>query len=577
INLVPIPPNRGLIYDRSGTVLAENIPTFSLDIIPEQVENLEAALDDLAHIVGINEEDLTRFHLQRKRKRRFQKITLKSQLSEDEIARFSVQRHNFPGVDISVSLLRNYPYADLMSHVIGYLGRISEKDLSRIDESAYSGSTHIGKSGLEKSYETDLLGRVGVKQVEINASGRVVRVLATEPAEPGQDLRLYLDVRLQRVAHDALGDNIGTVVAIDPATGGVLALVSKPGYDPNPFVEGISFKDYARLRDDPDVPLFNRVIQGRYPPGSTVKPFIALGGLELGVITARQSTYCPGRFQLKGSKRVFRDWKIQGHGRMDVDSAVTQSCDVFFYDLAVSIGIDRFHDYLRPFGFGRRTGVDLPLETRAVLPSRKWKRGRYGQSWLPGDTVNAGIGQGYFLASPMQLAYATALFAADGRMPAPRLAQWVGDHATITDTDGAHEVRKKAQSNWDHVRKSMRHVVEHGTARRIRNDLYTIAGKTGTAQVVSMKQNEKYDEKKLEKKKHDHALFVAFAPVDNPRIAVSVIVENGGHGGATAAPVARRVMDFYIGGILAIDALKAAEAVPENAPDTHKHPGHAAG
>lgn len=568
IKLVPISPTRGMIYDHNGVVLAENVPTFSLEIIPERVADLGATLDALSRIVHISEEELQRFHSLRKRKRRFEKVTLKTHLSDEEIARIAVQRHLFPGVDISVSHLRNYPLGDLTSHVVGYIGRISERELQEIDAAAYAGTDHIGKSGLEKSYEAELLGTVGVQQVEINASGRVARVLETKPPVAGKDLHLWLDVRLQKVAVEALGEHTGAVVAIDPSTGGVLALVSQPGFDPNPFVEGISHAAYAALRDDPRVPLFNRAIQGKYPPGSTVKPFIGLAGLETGAITPFQTTYCPGRFQLKGSRRVFRDWKRGGHGQMNVDTAITQSCDVFFYDLAHGMGIDTLHDYLAQFGFGEPTGVDLPLETAAVLPSTSWKKGRYGQPWHPGDTVNAGIGQGYFQVSPMQLSYATAVLGAGGRRFPPRLVERVGGEPPAVEEGAVFEIPKRNPDNWRRVEEAMAHVVEQGTARRIKTEYYRIAGKTGTAQVISMKQNEEYNEKKLEKEKHDHALFLSFAPAEDPRIAVAVIVENGGHGGSTAAPVARKVMDFYLGEVLGLFPVEAepAETVVAGAP-----------
>jgi len=552
IKLVPIPPTRGMIYDRNGIVLANNVPTFTLEITPERVEDMDKTLAELGRLIDISEDELQRFHQMRKRMRRFEKVTLKSQLTEKETAKLAVQHHRFPGVDITVSLLREYPLKELTSHVVGYLGRISEKDLQAIDASEYSGTTHIGKSGLEKAYESDLLGKVGVQQVEINASGRVVRVLETQPPLPGRDLHPYLDIRLQKAATEALGDYTGSIVAIDPTTGGVLALVSHPGFDPNPFVEGISHREYSALRDDPRVPLFNRAIQGKYPPGSTVKPFFGLAGLELGTITPQQTTYCPGSFQLKGTKRVFRDWKRGGHGYMNMDDAITKSCDVFFYDLAHGLGIDRIHEYLGQFQFGQATGIDLPLETTGTLPSKNWKRGRYGQPWLPGDTINVGIGQGYFQASPTQLAYATAVLAAKGRKIAPRLAASVGNDSTQTPEAQLEQIPVRNPGNWSRVEEAMIHVVEKGTARRIKTDSFHIAGKTGTAQVFTLKQHEVYDEKKLEKEKHDHALFVSYAPVDEPRIAVSVIVENGGHGGATAAPVARKVLDYYLRDILGL-------------------------
>jgi len=578
IKLVPIPPTRGMIYDANGVVLADNVPTFTLEITPERVADMDETLAELGRLIHISDEELQRFHQMRQRMRRFEKVTLKSQLTEEETAKVAVQHHRFPGVDISVSLLREYPLKELTSHVVGYLGRISESDLRNIetsehrDASDYSGTTHIGKTGLERYYEKDLLGRVGVQQVEINASGRVVRILETHPPSPGKDLKLHLDIRLQKAATEALGDYTGSIVAIDPATGGVLALVSNPGFDPNPFVEGISHSAYAALRDDPKVPLFNRAIQGRYPPGSTIKPFFGLGGLELGVVTSGQTTYCPGSFQLKGTKRVFRDWKRSGHGHMNLDEAITQSCDIYFYDLAHSMGIDRIHEYIGQFSFGKPTGIDLPLETRGLLPSKNWKRGRFGQPWLPGDTINVGIGQGYFQASPMQLAYATAVFAAQGRLLPPRLAAQVSPEGPLPALPDSESIPVGNPDNWAHVEDAMIHVVEHGTAKRIKTDSFRIAGKTGTAQVFTLKQNEVYDEKKLEKEMHDHALFVAYAPADQPRIAMAVIVENGGHGGATAAPVARKVMDYYLRDILglyppdpATQAMAEAAAGPEPA------------
>ncbi len=574
IKLLPIPPTRGMIFDRNGVVLAENVPSFSLDIIPERVSDIEATLNELGRLVAISPDELARFHNLMKRKRRFERVTLKTHLSDDEIARVAVKRHQMPGVDISGSLLRNYPQGELTAHVVGYIGRISERELHDIDTTAYAGTDHIGKSGLEKSYEEELLGQVGVQQAEINASGRIARILETEPPTGGSDLHLHLDVRLQRVATEALGDYTGSVVAMDPTTGGVLALVSHPGFDPNPFVEGISHRDYAVLRDDPKVPLFNRAIQGRYPPGSTIKPFLGLAGLELNAITHSETTWCPGHFKLKGSRRIFRDWKRGGHGHMNVDKAITQSCDVFFYDLATSMGIDAVHGYLSQFGFGTPTGVDLPLETAAVLPSKNWKRGRYGQIWLPGDTVNTGIGQGYFQTSPMQLAYSTAVLAADGVHIEPRLVARAGDRETSPPVDQLEKIPHLREDNWRRINQAMINVVQKGTARRIKTDNYSIAGKTGTAQVVSMKQNEEYDATKLEKEKHDHALFISFAPADTPRIAVAVIVENGGHGGATAAPVAGKVMDYYLGEILGMfpldpdpepETLVVDEPIPETA------------
>ena len=549
IKLLPLPPTRGLIYDRNGVLLAENIPSAELLITPEKTNDVDALIEKLKPVIRISDEDIQRFQKLRKRKRRFEKIPIRSGLSEHEMARFAVKRFLFPGAELGISQQRHYPLGNLTAHVVGYIGRINEREAETIDDAEYAGSTHIGKTGLELFYEEALHGNVGVRKVEINAAGQVIRILETQPPTPGRDLQLYFDARLQEVAMEALGEHQGAVVAIDVRTGGILALASKPSFDANLFVNGISFKDYGELRDDPRRPLFNRVINGNYPPGSTVKPFIGLAGLELGVIGADQSISCHGKYNIKGTKRVFRDWKKSGHGKVDLDTAITQSCDVYFYDLAYSMGIDRFNEYLSQFRFGQRTGVDMPAETRAVLPSKAWKMGRFNQIWLPGDTVNAGIGQGYFQASPLQLAYATAVLASGGKLTPPRLAARVGRSSTLPMEENIGQIPKSHEKHWDHVLEGMAHVVEgtRGTAKRIRNDHYRIAGKTGTAQVITIKQTEEYDASKLSREKHDHALFVAYAPIEDPQIAISVIVENGGHGGATAAPVARKVMDHYFG------------------------------
>ncbi|WP_456404882.1 penicillin-binding protein 2 [Thiolapillus sp.] len=551
VKLIPLPPTRGLIYDRKNRLLALNRPAFNLEIIPEMVPDLEKSLAELGALVEIRDVDKERFFKLKRQKRRFESIPIKLDISQEEAALFAVNRYKFPGISIKARLTRTYPWKDIMAHVVGYVGRVSLKDLQSIDASNYAGTTYIGKTGVEKSYEDILHGKVGLQQVEVNALGKAVRVLQETPPEPGRSLRLSIDIDLQQVALDALGEENGAVVAIDPKTGEVLALASKPGFDPNPFVEGISSKDYQALRQDPDKPLFNRALQGAYPPGSTIKPFMGLAGLELAFIDAREKKYCPGFFQLPGHDHKYRDWKKGGHGAMDVDAAITQSCDVFFYQLAHEIGIDKLQRYLKQFRFGEKTGIDMVGERTGIRPSREWKRKRYKQVWFPGETVIIGIGQGSFETTPLQLAAATAAIANNGRYIEPRLVDEIVDENTgvvHSSERKEHIIPVKSPSNWDKIREAMTHVVEgaRGTARRLKNEHYRIAGKTGTAQVFTVKQDEEYDESKVSKKNRDHALFIAYAPVEDPQIAVAVIVENGGHGGSTAAPVAKKVMDAWL-------------------------------
>jgi len=551
VKVVPVPPTRGQIYDRNGLLLAGNRPAYSLEITPEQVKDLDTTLAQLAQVVDISEDDLERFHKLRRRQRRFESIPVRLQLTAEEAAAFAVERHRFPGVDIAARLIRYYPLGAEAAHVLGYVGRISRADLERIDQSQYAGTTHIGKLGIEKTYEEQLHGRVGLERVEVNALGRTVRVLERQPPIPGQDLRLHLDLRLQEAALEAFGDRSGALVAMDPRDGSVLAMVSKPGFDPNLFVEGISVKAYQALQHDIDKPLYNRALRGQYPPGSTVKPFIGLGGLETGITGARTVQYCPGYYQLPNHDHKYRDWKKTGHGPMNLDAAITQSCDVYFYQLAHDMGVDKLSTFLAQFGFGEPTGVDLTGELPGLLPSREWKRARKRQPWYPGETLIMGIGQGYFLTTPIQLAAATASFANGGVFHTPRVGAELLDQET-----GLHEsvvadsrsIPVKGPANWKTVSDAMLHVVEgaRGTARSIRNDVYQIAGKTGTAQVFSVAQEEEYDEETVAEKLRDHALFIGYAPADAPRIAVAVIVENGGHGGSVAAPIVKRIMDIYL-------------------------------
>lgn len=551
IKLVPIPPNRGLIFDSRGVLLAENRPSFSLEVIPEKVEDLEQALEELRQLLAITPQDLERFWRQKRQSRRFDSLTLRLDLNEEELARFVVNGHRFPGFSVQARLIRHYPLGDLTSHVIGYVGRISETELGVIDQAEYRGTQFIGKTGLEKSYESILHGKVGRQQVEVNAKGRAMRVVESHAPASGQDLHLYLDIGLQQEALDALGDSKGAVVAIDPRTGGVLALVSKPVFDPNPFVRGISTEDYSRLLKDKDKPLYNRALRGQYPPGSTVKPFMALASLAMGAATYNKRTYCPGFYILPNQEHRYRCWRKTGHGTVNMDQAIVQSCDVFFYDLAHDMGVDRINDFLTQFGFGRYTGVDLPNEVTGLLPSKAWKEKTYRQPWFPGETLSMGIGQGYFLASPLQLAVGTSVLANHGFYRPPRLVKTLDDEP-LPAAPGTKPVQYGGKgvdrTFWDQIVGSMINVIEEerGTAHRIKSSNYLIAGKTGTAQVFTVRQNETYNEKNVQDDLKDHALFVAFAPADNPRIAVAVLVENGGHGGSTAAPIARRLIDRHL-------------------------------
>lgn len=552
ITLAALPPGRGLIYDRNGVVLAQNLPAYSLEIVPEQVPDLDATLLALREVVALTDADIKRFRKALAQKRSAKGVPLRFRLSEEEVARFAVNRPRFPGVDVAAGLSRHYPLGALGVHAIGYVGRINEDELEDLDSSNYSGTTHIGKTGVEKSYEEILHGRVGFEQVETNAQGRRLRVLATTPPQAGQNLYLNLDARLQAVAEQALGQNRGAVVALDPRDGSVLAFASMPGYDPNPFVNGIDSKSYDALHNSPDQPLYNRALRGAYPPGSTIKPFVGLGGLEMKAISLDQNVFCPGFYTLKGRAHQYRDWKRGGHGSVSLDKAIVESCDVYFYTLANALGIDRLHDFLTRFGFGVKTGIDVTGELEALMPSPEWKRRVHNQPWYPGETLIAGIGQGYTLVTPLQLAVATATLANRGKRWLPALVKAAEDSVSRALTSLAGEPLEQVPivnpAHWQSVVDAMVRVVhsDHGTARRIGLDAqYTIAGKTGTAQVFGIKQDEKYVEEKVAERLRDHALFIAFAPADDPRIAIAVIVENGSHGSTAAAPVARQMMDRY--------------------------------
>ena len=554
VKVVPIAPTRGLIFDRRGRILAQNLPSYSLDVVPEAVEDMDALIVELREIVEISEADEEAFRATVARRPRFEKIPLRLRLGDREAARFAVNRHRFPGVDIGASLTRDYPLGALGVHVVGYVGRIDQRELDRIDQTDYRGTTHIGKTGVEASYEEWLHGKAGYQRVETNAQGRVLRVLERHDPVPGKNLFLTLDATLQRTAEAALGDENGAIVALVPSTGAVLAMASTPGYDPNLFARGIDASTYRALQRSPDRPLFNRAVTGQYPPGSTVKPFLGLAGLERAIGHANDNSWCPGWFTLKGGKHRYRDWNKRGHGWIGLDDAIVQSCDVYFYELALALGIDRMHDYLTDFGFGEPTGIRLRGESRGLMPSRTWKRDVRGQPWYPGETLITGIGQGFVLATPLQLATATAGIATGGVRVRPLLVERAVDPASgdieEIEPEIVADVGLNDAQNWQRIVEAMAGVVHgpRGTARRIGADLgYRIAGKTGTAQVIAIAQNEEYDAEKLDKKFHDHGLFIAFAPVDLPQIAVSVIVENGGSGSRAAAPLARAVIEAYLG------------------------------
>ena len=554
VDIEPIAPTRGLIYDRNGVLLAENLPTYRLEIIPEQVEDMTATLKAVSELIDLSGEEIAQFRRHLLRKRRFEAIPLRYRLSDEEVARIAINRYRLPGVEINSHLTRAYPHGELTAHTVGYVGRINERELSAVNDSNYSATSHIGKVGIEKAYEDVLHGNVGFQQVETNARGRVLRVLERTPPTPGQNLYLTLDLRLQKAAAESFGHNRGALVAIDPRDGSVLAFVSQPSFDPNLFVNGIGATAYRALTGSRDRPLFNRALRGQYPPGSTTKPFVGLAGLEDGVIRADHQVFCPGWFQLKGDDHRYRDWKKTGHGHVDLDKAIVQSCDVYFYSLAMNLGIDRLSAFMQEFGFGSRTGIDILGEASGLMPSREWKKRVHRQPWFPGETVITGIGQGFELATPLQLAANTGALAVNGKRFKPHLLL-----ATQTPNQPDKQPFKpqslpavpiKDQRNWDYIHNAMTRVVNsaHGTARKVGHGApYTIAGKTGTAQVFGIAQGEEYVKADVAKRLRDHALFIAYAPAEAPTIAVAVVVENGGSGGSVAGPIARRVMDVYFG------------------------------
>ncbi len=550
IKIVPLIPTRGMIYDRHGKVLAENTPSYSLEVIPEQIKNMDDTLLRLQKLLDISNEEIDQFQKLRKRQKRFASTPLLLSMSDEELAKFAVVRPYFPGVDIHTQLVRHYPYSDLAAHVVGYVGRINEAELKELPIAEYRGSSHIGKLGIERSYENELHGKTGYAEIETNVQARLLNTLNEVNPAPGATLYLTLDIDLQKTAYDALAGFNGAVVAIDIKTGGVLVFVSRPGFDPNPFVVGIANEDYQDLQSSENQPLYNRALRGLYPPGSTIKPFIALAGLEYAAISPEQKLYCPGYYQIPGVTHKYRDWKKGGHGSVDLNQAITESCDVYFYRLAATLGIDNMYSFLQKFGFGEKSGIDLMGEKSGLLPSREWKREQKNQAWYPGETLITGIGQGYLQVTPVQLARATATLANKGKVVTPFLVnKIVNVQGTRPGVEPSNNIIPLNPSNVNSVIDAMINVVHsaHGTAKGINKDIsYQIAGKTGTAQVMGIKQGAKYNENNIDFKFRDHALFVSFAPANDPKIAVAVVVENGGHGGSVAAPIAGQVIKQFL-------------------------------
>jgi len=568
ISIVPIAPNRGLILDRNGVVLARNYSAYTLEIFPAKVQDLERTIQELSELVEIQAKDRSRFRKLHAEVRNAESLPIRTRLTDEEVARFAANRYRFPGVDIKARLFRQYPYADVASHVIGYIGRINHKDQEKLAEleveANYRGTDYIGKGGLEASYQQELHGTTGFEQVEIDAGGRGIRTLARTPAQAGNNVTLTLDIRLQEIAEAAFGERRGALVALEPATGGVLAFVSKPGFDPNLFVDGIDPGSWAELNNSPDRPLTNRAIAGIYPPGSTFKPYMAMAALELGKRTQKSAINDPGYFEFGG--RRFRDSKKGGHGYVDLYNSIVKSSDTFYYQLANDMGIDAIAGFMGKFGFGAKTGIDLEGEAIGVLPSPEWKQKRFRrpeqQKWYAGETISIGIGQGYNAYTPIQLSMALATLAANGDMYRPHLASYIDDQRT---GERRHVqpalVRRLALDpvNVEFVKRAMAGVNREGTgARAFGNAQYSSGGKTGTAQVIGMKQGEKYDEAKVAERHRDHSLFIVFAPVENPRIALAVIVENGGFGARAAAPIARTVLDYYLLGKVPEDGAPGA-------------------
>ena len=577
---LPLPPTRGLILDRNGEVLADSRASFSLSIVSERTNNLDATLNELKNLLAVRDDEIEKFHQrQNQRNRRpFEPVPLRYRLNDQEIAIIAVNEWRLPGVEVAAQLVRNYPFGDLFAHSIGYMSSINERDMEVLAETGkldkYHGIFSIGKLGLEKVYEDELFGVPGGQNVETNARGQALRTLDKKLPEPGKDLNLFIDRKLQQLTAEQLKDKRAAAVAIDVKTGGVVAAVSMPSYDANLFVTGISNATYGALRDDWQIPLFNRILQGQYPPGSTVKPLIALAGLDYNIVSPGYSISDPGWFRLPGETRLWRDWKKEGHsGQVNMERAIAESCDTYFYRLGYQLGVDKLSTMLGGFGLGSKTGVDQTGERAGVLPSKEWKSKRTRLPWFPGDTLNISIGQGDMLVTPMQLAYATSIIARRGERIVPRFVKSIDGRDTVMQT--LPPLKLNNEANWDTIYAGMTAVIHgpRGTASHLSRHInYHMAGKTGTAQVIGIKQNEKYNAALVALQQRDHALFIAFAPVEDPLIAVAVIVENGEHGSSSAAPVAKAMIDYYLENpLVSADDMANPDTPPsvKDTPDGH--------
>ncbi len=577
ISLVPIVPNRGLIVDRNGLVMARNYSAYTLEITPSKVKSLSETIEALAQIIDVEPKDIKRFHKLLAESKNFESLPIRTRLSDDEVAKFIARRYQFPGVDIKARLFRQYPLGINASHLLGYIGRVNDRDIEKIEEreeeNNYRGTDHFGKSGLEQHYEFDLHGSTGFEQVEVDSGGRAVRMLARNAPVPGNNLTLTVDAKLQEIAEKAFGDRRGALVAIEPATGGILALVSVPNYDPNLFVDGIDTQSWDLLNNSADKPMINRALNGAYPPGSTFKPFMALGALTLGKRRAEQVIFDPGSFTF--GNHTFRDDKKGGHGTVDMYKSIVVSCDTYYYMLANDMGIDNIASFMGSLGFGSRTGIDIEGESEGILPSQAWKKKRFKkpeqQKWYAGETISIGIGQGYNAYTPIQLAQATATLANNGVMFRPHLVHHITDTRSgklIPVEPQPLKALPLKQEHIDVIKKAMVGVNTEGTgARAFAGAEYVSAGKTGTAQVFSLKGAE-YKERGMKQELRDHALFIAFAPADKPKIALAVLVENGGFGAQAAAPIARQVLDYYLLGKVP----KTAAPVDEDAAAQEEEP-----
>lgn len=580
IKLLPLPPTRGLIYDRYGKLLAENLTFFGLYIVPEKVENLDRTFEELKLIVGLNDADIENFRKERRRSSRYTPILLKSDLTEEHIARFAVNQYKFPSLEVKPYFKRHYLYGEPLTHILGYVAKINDKDVERLkneDKYAdYAGTSDIGKLGIERYYEDELHGTVGFEEVEVNNRGKVIRKLREQPAVAGKSIHLTIDLELQRYILNLLGNRKGAVVVLDPKDSSVLAMVSTPTYDNNLFVGGISSADYKRLLEDVNRPLYSRATQGAYPPASTIKPFMSVVALQENVVTPSTTVFDPGYWILPGSTKRFRDWKRSGHGNTDLNKAIAESSDTYFYQVAYNMGIDRVSSWMNHFGFGMPTGIDILEEASGIMPTRDWKQKKYKRPWVQGDTISVGIGQGYWIATPLQVAKALAVLVNNGKVNTPHLMKYIeGDKIEpYKDPLLYEDINEPKQQYWELAKRGMYNVVNasNGTGRKpFIGTNYHVAGKSGTAQVFSLKENQTYNAGNLVKELHDHAWFVGFAPYENPKMVVAVILENAGGGGSNAGPVVRSVMDYYLNERLPQVAREQNQADSDKAKNEDKH------